>query len=130
MLVQMSVADLRALVAEAVTEALAEHEPAEPPALLTTDQLRLALQVSRSTLYLLRERGMPTTYVLDSPRFQLAEVLAWLASNSAQLRGNAETSVQKVDANEANAAVLPLPATGNRKPAELTTARPAGRSRR
>lgn len=123
LVVQMTTTDLRALVAEAVAEGLAAHEPTQPPALLTTDQLCSALQVSRSTLYAMRDRGMPVTYVLDSPRFSLSAVLEWL-NDSQQLRAVQESGRENSKSADAGAAVLPLVSTAERKLAQLT---PAGR---
>lgn len=70
------------VVREAVIVAFAEHAESQPlaPSLLTNDQLAQALQISRSSLYRLVDAGMPRLMVLDSPRYRLPDVLAWLDS--------------------------------------------------
>jgi hypothetical protein len=70
----------RDLLREVVAEVLDEQAASAPPtpALITIDQLAAALQTSRASINRLRERGLPTVMLLDSPRFDLAAVLAWL----------------------------------------------------
>lgn len=72
---------LRPLVLQCVREALAEHVAAEQPKpeVLTVDQLCQALQMGRTTLHKLREKGLPTLWFGESPRFRLVDVLAWAA---------------------------------------------------
>lgn len=91
-------AALRPVVAEAVRDALAEHAAgaAEPgggaaaaPALLTNAQLAAALQISRASLHRLRDQGLPTVMVLDSPRYDLQQVRAWLDHRTREQRGEA-----------------------------------------
>jgi phage terminase Nu1 subunit (DNA packaging protein) len=83
MLVTMTVADLRVLVAQAVSDALAAHEPAPQPALLTQDALAQVLGCSTRTVYTMRQEGLPTVWLLESPRFELASVLEWLRRRDA-----------------------------------------------
>ena len=67
---------LKALVAEAVAEALAAHDG--KPALLDRAALARALTCSPGHVDNLRKQGLPTTWLGDAPRFDLAAVLAWL----------------------------------------------------
>jgi hypothetical protein len=70
---------LAPIVRAAVADAIAEMAPTEPrPELLTVEDICRELQVSRATLHKLRGEGLPTLTVGDSPRFRIAEVLAWL----------------------------------------------------
>lgn len=48
------------------------------PALLTRDALAFELSISPSQLDRLRAQGLPTLRVAGMPRFELADVLAWL----------------------------------------------------
>lgn len=74
----LTASQLRTIVREAVEEALEEHD-GQPPALLDRKRLALALGVSMPTLDRLRRKGLPTTWVVDAPRFELRAVLDWLA---------------------------------------------------
>jgi len=72
-------AALEPVIRAAVRAELAEVQSAEPaPALLTCDELCVQLRCSRSLLGKLRTEGMPELRLCDSPRFRLADVLAWL----------------------------------------------------
>lgn len=64
---------LKALVTEAVEEALAAHDGR--PALLDRNALAHALSVSPSHVDVLRKRGLPTVRLGDAPRFDLVDVL-------------------------------------------------------
>jgi hypothetical protein len=78
LLVTLTSDDLRALVAEAVAEALADRPPeAATPALLTQRQLAKTLNVSERSVYSFRSEGMPHLMIGESPRFALVECLAW-----------------------------------------------------
>lgn len=84
-LVVIDADELRQLIVDAVAEALdadrASHVGA--PALLDRAGLARALHVGTTTLDGLRsESGFPELVVGDSPRFQLASVLSWLASRA------------------------------------------------
>jgi hypothetical protein len=72
-IVMLSPDDLRALVTEAVAEALAVQ-----PALLDRTGLAKALSCSPSHVDNLRKSGLPTVYLGDAPRFVLNDVLAWV----------------------------------------------------
>jgi hypothetical protein len=64
-----------------VTQVIAQHLPdANAPALLDRNGLARALGVSLTSLDRLKHVGMPTVRVLDSPRFDLADVVKWLKS--------------------------------------------------
>lgn len=68
-----------ALVSElpaALAEALSETKPV--PGLATREQCAQHLGISMRSLDTLRGRGLPTVMVLDSPRFDLVEVVTWL----------------------------------------------------
>lgn len=82
MVVQLSAADLKALLREELEGALAEREAR--PALIDQNALARELGVSSRTIYTLRERGLPTVMVGDSPRFELAVVLEWLREQKAR----------------------------------------------
>jgi hypothetical protein len=125
LLVQLSTAQLHALVADAVTEALAAHEPTTPPALLDQSALALALGTSTRTVYTLRQQGLPTVWLLESPRFELGEVLAWLRSrsnDSAELDPHGETPVAKVEVPAAQVTDIARVRAGKRKLDQLTRA--------
>jgi hypothetical protein len=72
--------DLKQLVSDAVAEALAAHDG--KPALLDRNALAKALTCSPSHVDNLRKQGLPTVLLGDSPRFILADVLAWLPVKS------------------------------------------------
>src|SRR5690606_36864920 len=72
---------LRALVGEAVADALGEREGDSPRTeLVSGSELAVLLGVSRTSVHRLRVRGMPAVPILDTYRFRPAECLAWLQS--------------------------------------------------
>lgn len=78
--VTVSADELRAIVRDELAALLDEREPERPAdGLLTVDELCRALRVSRTHLTRLRrEPGFPELRLIDSPRFDLAAVVAWL----------------------------------------------------
>jgi hypothetical protein len=76
-LVVVPLEQLRELIREELDRAQAERAQ-EAPARLTLTQLATKLQISERSILDLRRRGMPTAMLGDSPRFDLAKVLAWL----------------------------------------------------
>ena len=72
-------AELRAVVREAVQEALG-GSPEPKPVLLDRAGLARALCVSIPTVDRLRREGLPTVMVCQAPRFQIETVLGWLGS--------------------------------------------------
>ena len=80
MVVQLTVGELRALVAEAVADALAELElgPRPPPALLTKPQVAHVLGLSVPQVDRLRREGLPWLRVGDAVRFELDAVMDWV----------------------------------------------------
>lgn len=75
---------LRELVADAVTDALADHAPAEPaPVLVDRAGLARALSVSLSSVDRLLREGCPMIRIGDAPRFCVADVVAWLQARQA-----------------------------------------------
>jgi hypothetical protein len=69
--------ELRAVVREAVQEALGES-PEPKAVLLDRAGIARALCVSLPTVDRLRRDGMPTVWVCMAPRFELPLVLEWL----------------------------------------------------
>lgn len=69
---------LRTVVREAVDAAFADHN-GQPLALLDRQQLAHALNLSIPTVDRLRRKGLPTTWILEAPRFEMRAVLDWLA---------------------------------------------------
>jgi hypothetical protein len=70
--------DLKRLVQDAVTDALAADRP---PAVLTKAELAGALRCSARHVDHLRAEGLPCVMLgQESPRFELAAVLEWLRS--------------------------------------------------
>jgi hypothetical protein len=67
---------LQAIVHQAVADALAAHAAA--PKLLTREGLAKAFACSTGHIDALRKRGLPTRWLGDAPRFELAAVLEWL----------------------------------------------------
>jgi predicted DNA-binding transcriptional regulator AlpA len=78
-------------VATAVAAALANLTPHRaPPALVNVKELCDTLGSSKSTIWRLRQYGLPCTLVGDAPRFDVAKVRAWLENNPLKsLRGGA-----------------------------------------
>lgn len=67
------------IVRTAVAEAMEDHDrPQAQPELLTAVQLCEKLQISRNTLGRLQHEGLPRVMVLDAPRYDLDDVMAWL----------------------------------------------------
>lgn len=69
--------DLRRLVREELEHVLGRDRD-QAAILLDRAALAKALTVSMPTIDRLRHAGMPTTWVIESPRFHLDEVIAWL----------------------------------------------------
>jgi hypothetical protein len=67
------------MIAELLDER-AESTPVARPTLLRADELSHELGVSERTIDRLRNDGMPTVWVAQSPRFCLPAVLSWLES--------------------------------------------------
>lgn len=76
---------VRNAVAEALETQQAPHAAEPAPALLTAVQLCNQLQVSKQTLNRLVQLGLPRVFVLESPRYDLGEVIAWLRARSMDL---------------------------------------------
>jgi hypothetical protein len=72
-------AELPAALAEAL-----ELAPPKAPELLTRERCARALGISTRSLDTLRGQGLPVVWVLDSPRFELGEVVAWLRDRGAE----------------------------------------------
>lgn len=74
---------LRAELPAALAEAL---EAAKPPAerLANREECARFLGISPRSLDTLRLQGLPTLWVLESPRFDLHDIRAWIASRKAQ----------------------------------------------
>ena len=71
--------ELRKLIRESLDEALDARNGT--PKLFDRTRLAQQLCCSVSHVDVLRDRGLPTIWVGDSPRFDLSEVLTWLRSN-------------------------------------------------
>lgn len=84
MLVQLSADDLRALVVDAVAEALRERFAERPTeaALLGPGPMAARLGVSRTTLHRLRLDGCPAVRLGDSWKYEPTTVLDWLRARS------------------------------------------------
>jgi hypothetical protein len=79
---------LAELVRSAVRQELAEHEPPErPPALVDRQRLARELGVSPATVRRLEADGLPVVRVADSPRYEVAAVLAWLRERTEEDHG-------------------------------------------
>ena len=74
---------LRAILREEVEAALAERAPSPAPCLLDRRGLAEALDCGVDTIDKLRREGLPTVMLIESPRFELAAVLAWLREGRA-----------------------------------------------
>ncbi len=84
-IIDLTEADLEALVERCIDAALAEMQPAPAPALLDRQGLARALSCSTKTLDRLRsEPNFPESPLYDAPRFELAFVLAWLRARNGQ----------------------------------------------
>jgi hypothetical protein len=99
LLVVIDAKELRELIADAVSAALADRG-AEPgaPALLDRVSLARALDIGCTTLDgLRREPDFPQVMVGDSPRFQLAEVIDWCRARqqAEQARGGRTKPTRK-----------------------------------
>lgn len=68
--------ELENIVQSAVARALAEHDGR--PTLLDRTALARALSCSPSTVDNMRKKGMPTLFIGEAPRFELAAVLHWV----------------------------------------------------
>lgn len=82
---------LSTIIREAVFDAFAElmdgSRQAKPgPVLLTRAELAAALNTSPATVSRLVAEGVPRIMLLDSPRYRLADVLAWLEARTAERR--------------------------------------------
>lgn len=82
MLVTLTAADLRALVADAVADVLAELAPSGAPELVDAPTLARRLSVSRSTVHRMRTAGMPAIRMGETFRFRVADCIAWLEARS------------------------------------------------
>lgn len=84
LLVQLTDHDLEVLIEHRLTVALAELQAEPAPALLDRQGLAKALSCSTKTLDRLRaEPNFPELQLLDSPRFELPNVLAWIRTRNA-----------------------------------------------
>jgi hypothetical protein len=71
---------VRAAVRDELAPLLDEQgERPDPAKLLTKADLAQRLQVSTRTIDTLRAKGLPTTWVVESPRFDWPIVRTWLA---------------------------------------------------
>jgi hypothetical protein len=70
--------ELTSLVAEAVRSAAGDRTDAPNENALTTAQVCKRYGIAKSTLWKLRQAGLPCFHVCDSPRFIGAKVQAWL----------------------------------------------------
>ncbi len=80
LVVTLTEGELSAIVRGAIEDALAEVQPARSPALVDRAGLARALHASVTTVGRLARRGMPAVLVGDVPRYEVAEVIAWLRS--------------------------------------------------
>lgn len=79
--VVIELGELKELIHDAVVVALQEAGQVDcVPSLVDREGLAKALGCSVGTVDRLRDDGMPTLAVGDSPRFQLSVVLTWLAA--------------------------------------------------
>jgi hypothetical protein len=101
MVVQLTVARLREVVADCVLETLADHEPQQRPSLLDQAALAREFGCSTRTILTLRKEGLPTIMLGDSPRFELAVALEWLRARGSQ-------TAEPAGACESRPAVVPL----------------------
>ena len=91
----LTVDELRTLLRAELEEALAESRLVEAPVLVDRAGLARALHVSVATVGRLARLGMPAVLVGDVPRYEVAEVIAWLRSRrrEAPLRSAADQQV-------------------------------------
>jgi excisionase family DNA binding protein len=75
---------LRAIVADAVLEALADHKTGQRPELelVSGSTLAARLGLSRTTVHRLRVDGAPCVRVGETYKFSPAKVMAWLEARS------------------------------------------------
>jgi hypothetical protein len=71
-------AELAELVKRAVQDALAVQQQETVPALLDRAGIAQQLGVGIGTVDRLKREGLPCVFIGDSPRFELAECLAWI----------------------------------------------------
>lgn len=81
LVVTLTRGDLRSLLREELDRCVAEIEA--PPALITQGDLARHLGVSDRTVFELRKQGLPTVWICESPRFELATCLEWLRARRA-----------------------------------------------
>jgi hypothetical protein len=82
-IVVTSPAELAALIRDAVANALEAMPGPSTPHLLDRRGLAEALGCCPDTVDKLRKEGLPTVWVVDSPRFELDRVLEWLRERPA-----------------------------------------------
>ena len=78
LLVTLTAGQLRSLVAEVVQAAVDDVARPPLPALLDREQIAAQLGCSLPTIDRLRREGMPTVFLGEAPRFELAMCLDWL----------------------------------------------------
>jgi len=74
------------LVRRAVREELSEARPQVEPQAALVDRIGLskALGVSLASVDRLRTEGLPTCWIGEAPRFEVASVISWLRSRGAK----------------------------------------------
>lgn len=77
-LVVVTPEELRSLISEAVADALTSSVAVNAPHVVDRAGLAAALGCSLATVDRLRAGGLPTIFVADAPRFDVAEILAYL----------------------------------------------------
>lgn len=77
----LTVAELHALFLTVVADNAPNKAP--PTALLDQAELARELRTSTRTVRSLVKRGLPEVRLADSPRYELAAVLAWLRNRKA-----------------------------------------------
>jgi len=87
---------LSTIIREAVFDAFVElmdgkREAKPAPALLTRAELAAALNTSPATVSRLVNEGVPRIMLFDSPRYRLADVIAWLEARTAEQRSKGDT---------------------------------------
>lgn len=81
-LIDLTEADLEALIDRRLAAAIAELRPAEAPALLDRQGLARELSCSVKHIDRLRAEGLPEQQLGDLPRFELPEVMRWLRARN------------------------------------------------